>query len=35
VRDQIVTQLEQSKVQQAFRQKVTALMEEADINENI
>ncbi|GEM01735.1 SurA N-terminal domain-containing protein [Halolactibacillus halophilus] len=35
VRDQIVTQLEQSKVQQAFQQKVTALTEEADINENI
>ncbi len=35
VRDQIVAQLEQSKVQQAFQQKVTTLMEEAEINENI
>lgn len=35
VRDQIVAQLEQSKVQQAFQQKVTALKEEAEIKENI
>ncbi|WP_062321956.1 SurA N-terminal domain-containing protein [Halolactibacillus sp. JCM 19043] len=35
VKEQIVAQLEQTKVQQAFQAKVTSLMEEAEINENI
>lgn len=35
VKEQIIAQLEQTKVQQAFQAKVTSLMEEAEINENI
>jgi hypothetical protein len=35
VEEQIVMQLEQSKVQQAFQEKVNALTEEADIKQNI
>lgn len=35
VEEQIVMQLEQSKVQQAFQEKVNALTDEADIKQNI